>query len=208
MKHYHSTSSFGLFRLIAVAALVISYSGNSAADASASDGNGADSTTSQQVHAGDGFVLDGYNAIKFGMNVIELENMGYKCPKYSKTICRLDDGMTNTETLLGEEANLMVWIDGNEVRRIDVSVDVKPKDMLHHFIESLGEPEMYRYISLTNNLMEAYYWVSLDGSSESHTRDYGKLTSKTGKQADKESSTMKYKNNQSTIKSNKKKKKI
>lgn len=201
MKNYHSRSSFGLFRFIAVAVLLISYSGNSAAEASGSDGSGTDSTTSQLVYADDGFVLDGYNAIKFGMNVTELENMGYKCPKYSKTICRLDDGLTNTETLLDKEANLMVWVDENEVRRIDVSVDIKPKDMLHHFIASLGEPEMYRYISLTNNLMAAYYWVSLDGSSVSLTRNFGKMTTTTSKEVDKASSKMKYQNKERTLQS-------
>ena len=201
MKNYHSKSSLGLFRSIAFTALLISYSGNSAAEASGGDGNGTDSTTSQLVYAGDGFVLDGYNSIKFGMNVVDLKNMGYKCPNYSKTICRLDDGMTNTESLLGKEANLMVWVDENEVRRIDVSVDIKPKDMLNYFIESFGEPEMYRYVSLTNNVMMAYYWVSLDGSSVSLTRDFGKTTRETGKEVEKASSTMKYQNKQRTLKS-------
>lgn len=201
MKNYHLKSSFRLFSFVAGAAFLISFSGNSNASVSGSDGNGADSTPSQLVYAGDGFVLDGYQSIKFGMNAIELKNIGYKCPNYSKTICRLDYGVKKNETLAGKEANLMVWIDENEVRRIDVSIDDKPKDMLNYFKESLGEPVIYRYISLTNDLIEAYYWVSLNGGSISLTRDYGKATTTTGEEVEKKSSTMKYQNKQRTLES-------
>jgi hypothetical protein len=199
VKNYPSKSSFGLFAFVAFAAFLISYSGNSIAAVSGSDDDDAGSTRSQAVYAGDGFVLDGYNAIKFGMNVIELKNMGYKCPNYSKTICRLGYGIENNETLLGKKANLMVWVDKNEVRRIDVSINIKPKDMLNYFIESLGEPAVYRYISLTNNLIEAYYWVSASGSSMSLTRDFGKKTTN-GEEVEKTSSTMKYQNKELTLK--------
>jgi hypothetical protein len=199
MKNHHSKSSFGLSSFLAVAAFLISCSGTSYASASGNDSNGASPTTSQLVSAGDGFVLDGYKSIKFGMNVVELKSMGYKCPNYSKTICRLGYGMKNNETLLGKEANLMVWVDQNEVRRIDVSVDIKPKDMLNHFKQSLDEPVVYRYISLTNNLIEAYYWVSINGGSVSLTRDFGKITTTTGEEVGKASSTMKYQNKQRTL---------
>jgi hypothetical protein len=201
MKNHHSKTSFGLSSFLAVAAFLISYSGASYASASGNDGDGASPTTSQLVSAGDGFVLDGYKSIKFGMNVVELKSMGYKCPNYSKTICRLGYGMKNNETLLGKEASLMVWVDQNEVRRIDVSVDIKPKDMLNQYKQSLGEPVVYRYISLTNNLIEAYYWVSIDGSSVSLTRDFGKMTTTTAEEVEKASSKMKYQNKQHTLKS-------
>ena len=95
----------------------------------------------------------------------------------------------------------MVWVDKNEVRRIDVSIDVKPKEMLNYFTESLGEPEVIRYISLTNNLMEAYYWVSSNGSSMSMTRDFGKMAKTTGDEVETASSTIKYQSEERTLKS-------
>ncbi len=189
MKNDHSKSYFWLFMLsfIAVAALQIGWSGTSrAADSAATD---------------DGFVVAGYHSVKFGMNAAELRNMGYQCPNYSKTICRLGKGVTNEETLLGKDANTMVWIDKNEVRRIDVSVDITPTDMLNHFTESFGEPETYRYKSLTNHLMEAYYWLSLDGSSVSLTRDFGHMATIAGAGVEKASSTMKYQNKERTLQS-------
>lgn len=201
MRNYHSKSSFRLFPLVAVAALLISLGGNSSAAVSGGDDKGTGSASSQTVVAGDGFVIDGYQSIKFGMNVIELKNMGYRCPNYRRTICQLDDGMTTTETLLGKVANPRVWVVDNEVRRIDVSVDIKPENMLNHFKESFGEPEVYRYSSLTNHLMEAYYWVSLDGSSVSLIRDFGKIKTATGDDVDKASSKIKYQNTERTLKS-------
>ena len=201
MKNDYLKSCSKLFSFITVAAFLISFSGNSGAAVPGSDSNGAGSTTSQLVGAGDGFVVDGFKSIKFGMNVIELKSMGYKCPNYKKTICRLDHGMTNNEILLDKKAKLMVWIDENEVRRIDVSIDTKPTDMLNYFKESLGEPVVYRYISLTYNLMEVYYWVSSSGSSMSLTRDFGKMTSTTDEDLEKASSTMKYQNRLRTLKS-------
>jgi hypothetical protein len=189
VKHDHSKSYFWLFMFsfIAVAAFQIGWSGNSHAAVSGGDD--------------DGFVLDGYESVKFGMDVIELKNRGYRCPNYSKTICRLDNGVKKSQTLLGKQAKLMVWVDDNEVRRIDVSVDIKPEDMLSHFTESYGEPETYRYRSLTNHLMEAYYWLSLDGSSVSLTRDFGNMATTTGAEVEKASSTMKYQNKERTLKS-------
>lgn len=199
MKSYLSISFLGLISSITVAAFLVSWSGNSGAAVSGSDGDG--STTSQLVKVGDGFVLDGFENIKFGMNVIELKSMGYKCPNYSKTICRLDHGMKNNETLLGKEANLMVWVDGNEVRRIDVSIDIKPTEMLTYFKESLGEPVVHRYISLTNNLIEAYCWISTNGSSMSLARDFGKMSTTAGEEVEKASSTIKYQNKELTLRS-------
>ncbi|MBT8128155.1 MAG: hypothetical protein KJP15_11780 [Gammaproteobacteria bacterium] len=201
MKTCHSKSSFRLLSFVASAAFLISCSGAIYASVPGNDGNGASPTTPPLVSAGDGFVLDGYKSIKFGMNVIELKSMGYKCPNYSKTICRLDHAARHNETSLGKEANLMVWVDQNKVRRIDVSIEIKPKDMLNYFKESLGEPVIYRYISLTNNLIEAYYWVSTNGSSVSLTRDFGKITTTTDEAVEKASSTMKYQNEQLTLKS-------
>lgn len=201
MKKFHSKSSFGLFPVVAVVALLISFGGNSSASVSGSDDEGTGAATSQMVVAGDGLVRDGYNSIKFGMNVIELKNMGYKCPNYRKTICRLDDGMTPTETLLGMEPKLMVWVNNNEVDRIDVSVELRPADTLNHFKESLGEPVVYKYLSLTNHRMEAYYWLSLDGNSVSLTRDFGKNRTTTGEEVEKASSKIKYQNKERTLKS-------
>jgi hypothetical protein len=136
MKNDYLKSRSKLFSFITVAAFLMSFSANSGAAVSGSDGNGTGSTTSQLVDTGDGFVVDGFKSIKFGMNVIELKSMGYKCPNYRKTICRLDHGMENNATLLDKEARLMVWVDKNEVRRIDVSIDIKPTDMLNYFKES------------------------------------------------------------------------
>lgn len=91
MEHGHSKTYFWLFvfSYIAVAVFQIGWSGKSGAAVTGSDDTGAGSTTSQlvDVDTGDGFVVDGYQSIKFGMDVIELKNMGYKCPNDSKTKC-------------------------------------------------------------------------------------------------------------------------
>ncbi|MGB5601081.1 MAG: hypothetical protein WBO14_01290, partial [Gammaproteobacteria bacterium] len=45
------------------------------------------------------------------------------------------------------------------------------------------------------------YWVSLDGSSVSLTRDFGKMITTTGEEIEKASSRMKYQNKERTLKS-------
>ena len=201
MKNYHSRSIFGLLSFMAVIVFLTSYSGNSGAAAPESDGNDASSTTTQLAYAADGFAVDGYKSVKFGMDVTELKSLGYKCPNHSKTICRLDHGIEDNETLLGKEAKPMVWIDRDTVRRIDVSVKMEPKDVLNDFTESFGEPKVYRYISSTHNLIEAYYWVSPSGSSVSLTRDFGKVATTTGEEVAEASSRIKYQNKERTLKS-------
>ncbi|MGB5277604.1 MAG: hypothetical protein WBP02_10590 [Gammaproteobacteria bacterium] len=201
MKNFHSKPSFVLFSFIVVMIFLSSYSGNSGAAAPDSDGNDASSTTTQLAYAADGFAVDGYKSVKFGMDLTELKSMGYTCPNHSKTICRLDHGIKNNDTLLGKQAKPMVWVDQDKVRRIDVSVKMKPKDVLNDFKESFGEPEIYRYISLTHNLKEAYYWVSPNGNSVSLTRDFGKLATTTGEEVAKASSRIKYQNKEQTLKS-------
>ena len=201
MKNFHSIPSFVLFSFIAVIVFLTGYSGHSVAAAPDSDGNDASSPTTQLAYAADGFAVDGYKSVKFGMDVTELKSLGYKCPNHSKTICRLDHGIEDNETLLGKQAKPMVWIDRDTVRRIDVSVKMKPKDVLNDFTESFGEPEVYRYISLTHNLKEAYYWVSPSGNSVSLTRDFGKVATTTGEAVAEASSRIKYQNREQTLKS-------
>ena len=201
MKNFLSIPSFVPFSFIAVIVFLTGYSGHSGAAAPDSDGNDASSTTKQLAYAADGFAVDGYKSVKFGMDVTELKSMGYKCPNHSKTICRLDREIEDDETLLGKEAKPMVWIDRDTVRRIDVSVKMKPKDVLNDFTESFGEPEVYRYISLTHNLKEAYYWVSPSGNSVSLTRDFGKVATTTGEAVAEASSRIKYQNREQTLKS-------
>ena len=201
MKNYHSKPYFALPSFLAIVLSLTSYSSNSAAAASDSDGNDVSSTTTQLAYAADGLAVDGYKSVKFGMDVTELKSMGYKCPTHSKTICTLDHGIKNEQTLLGKEAKPMVWVDQDKVRRIDVSVKMKPKDVLNGFKESFGEPEVYRYISTTHNLIEAYYWVSPSGTSVSLTRDFGKVATTTGEEVAKASSRVKYQNEERTLKS-------